>query len=40
MVIGWKYLLATLNQRKENAQKIMASTTAPYDFMLLFNSVF
>jgi hypothetical protein len=37
MVIGWKVLFAILNQMKENDQKIIASITAPYVLILLFN---
>ena len=40
MVIGLKFLFASLNQMKEKAQKIIESTTAAYVFTLRFNSEF
>ena len=39
MVIGLNVSLATLNQINENDQKIIARTTAPYIFTLLFNGL-
>lgn len=37
--MGWNVSFATLNHMKENDQKIIDSTTAPYVFILLFNAL-
>lgn len=37
IVIGWKVLLAILNQMNEKDQKIIAKNTETYVFTLLFN---